>query len=169
MGGYCLYQGDLSVDANINMVEWLVKKIFANIDVSLKIAGKNPPASLQRLADTYQNITIAVNPSEAVMQELISKAHINIIPSFSNTGIKLKLLNALFNGRHCIVNDNTVAGTGFEHLCHIANTTDHLYGLIAQLYYQPFRNDEVQARKMVLEHQFNNEVNAANLVRMIFG
>jgi hypothetical protein len=48
MGGYCLYQGDLSVDANVTIVEWMVKKIFSGIDVSLKIAGKRPPASLKK-------------------------------------------------------------------------------------------------------------------------
>jgi glycosyltransferase involved in cell wall biosynthesis len=168
MGGYCLYQGDLGVDANINIVEWMVKKIFSGIDVSLKIAGKNPPASLKKLATAYQNITLIAGPSESQMQELIAKAHINIIPSFSNTGIKLKLLNALFNGRHCIVNSNTVEGTGFEHLCHIANTTDHLADLITQLYYQPFREDEIQARRTVLEHHFDNEVNARTLTRVIW-
>jgi hypothetical protein len=168
MGAYCLYQGDLSVDANINIVEWLVKKIFFDANASLKIAGKRPPVAIKKLADLYENITLIADPSETQMQELIAKAHINIIPSFSNTGIKLKLLNALFNGRHCIVNDNTVAGTGFEHLCHIANTTEHLKDLIAQLYYQPFREDEVQARKIILEHHFNNEVNAGKLIQMIW-
>lgn len=169
MGSYCLYQGDLSVDANINMVKWLAKKVFTEVNVSLKVAGKNPPASLKRLISSYENISLIADPSEAQMQELIAKAHINIIPSFSNTGIKLKLLNALFNGRHCIVNNNTVAGTGFEHLCHIADTTEHLKGLIAQLYHQPFREDEVQARRIVLEHHFNNEVNAKRLMDIIWG
>jgi hypothetical protein len=168
MGGYCLYQGDLSVDANVTIVEWMVKKIFSGIDVSLKIAGKRPPASLKKLAGAYQNITLIADPPERQMQELIAKAHINIIPSFSNTGIKLKLLNALFNGRHCIVNSNTVEGTGLEHLCHIANTTDHLKDIIAQLYYQPFREDEIQARRTVLTHHFNNEVNAKKLLKLIW-
>lgn len=168
MGSYCLYQGDLSVDANIIIVEWLVKKIFADVDISLKIAGKKPPKSLKNLIRQYKNIVIISDPSDLTMQELIEKAHINIIPSFSNTGIKLKLLNALFNGRHCVVNTATVEGTGFEHLCHIADTTDHLKDLVAQLYYQPFREDELNNRKEILEHHFNNEANAKKLVQLIW-
>jgi glycosyltransferase involved in cell wall biosynthesis len=168
MGGYCLYQGDLGVEANEKMAEWLVKKVFADIDISLKIAGKNPPAKLQKLIGSYENINLIADPPEEVMQDLISKAHINIIPSFSNTGIKLKLLNALFNGRHCLVNNATVEGTGFEQLCHIANTTGHLKDLVAQLYYQPFREDELVARKMILEHHFNNEKNASRLIDLIW-
>jgi hypothetical protein len=168
IGSYCLYQGDLSVDANIKIIEWMVKKIFGNIDISLKIAGKKPPKSLKKLIKQYKNISLIADPSESAMQDLIEKAHINIIPSFSNTGIKLKLLNVLFNGRHCVVNTATVEGTGFEHLCHIADTTDHLKNLIAQLYHQPFREDEVQARKTVLEHHFNNKSNAKKLVQLIW-
>jgi glycosyltransferase involved in cell wall biosynthesis len=168
MGSYCLYQGDLSVDANIKIIEWLVKKIFGDVDISLKIAGKKPPKRLKKLIKQYRNISLIADPSEATMQELIEKAHINIIPSFSNTGIKLKLLNALFNGRHCVVNTATVEGTGFEHLCHIADNTDHLKDLISQLYYQPFREDELNNRKQILEDHFDNEANAKKLVQLIW-
>jgi hypothetical protein len=168
MGTYCLYQGDLSVDANLNIIEWLVKKVFSEMDISLKIAGKNPPRSLKKLADSYKNISLISNPSEVSMQGLIANAHINIIPSFSNTGIKLKLLNALYNGRHCVVNSATVKGTGFENLCHIADTTNHLRDLVAQLYHQPFREDEMINRKQLLEPHFNNEVNAEKLIQLIW-
>ena len=47
---------------------------------------------------------LVANPSEMEMQDMIAKAQINILPSFNNTGIQIKLLNALFNGRHCLVN-----------------------------------------------------------------
>ncbi len=168
IGAYCLYQGDLSVDANVKMVEWIVKKVFSETTIPLKIAGKNPPGRLKKIINGYDHISIIENPGESQMQQLITEAHINIIPSFSNTGIKLKLLNALFNGRHCVVNKATVEGTGFEHLCHIADTTDHLKNLLAQLYHQPFREDEVQARKTILEYHFNNDVNAKKLVQLIW-
>ncbi len=46
------------------------------------------------------------------MTELIREAQINILPSFNTTGIKIKLLNAIFNGRHCLVNPAAIAGTG---------------------------------------------------------
>ena len=42
---------------------------------------------------------------ENTLQQLIQDAHIHVLPSFQQTGLKLKLLNALFKGRHCIVND----------------------------------------------------------------
>lgn len=169
VGSYCLYQGDLSVAANSIMAEWLIKNVFSNSDITLKIAGKKPGAHLQKFVRRYENINLMADPDEKLMQELISNAHINIIPSSSSTGIKLKLLNALFNGRHCLVNDATVVGTGFEHLCHVVNTAEHMKDLVAQLYHQPFRADELQERKSILEPHFNNERNSAELIKMIWG
>ncbi|KAJ1501052.1 hypothetical protein HMI54_010288 [Coelomomyces lativittatus] len=62
MGTYCLYHGDLSVDANIIIIEWLVKKIFVDVDIYLKIAGKKPPKSLKKLIQQYKNITLISDP-----------------------------------------------------------------------------------------------------------
>lgn len=166
MGGYCLYQGDLSVDANIRAVTWMVKHVFAGMDISLKIAGKKPPPSLRNLVKQHRNLTLIADPSDELLNELIRKAHINILPSFSYSGIKLKLLNALYNGRHCVVNDASVKGTGLEPLCHIANTSDHMRGTLEQLYYQPFRQDEAQARAALLGSIFNNAASARKIVEL---
>ena len=68
------------------------------------------------------------------MQDLISKAQVNILPSFNCTGVKLKLLNALFNGRHCIVNQDAVEGTGLESTCHIATGADDVRCLLTKLH-----------------------------------
>lgn len=168
IGSYCLYHGDLGVDSNLRVAKWLTKKIFAHIKVPLVIAGLHAPAWLQSLVNKFEHIRLVSDPAEAEMQDLIRDAHINIIPSFSATGIKIKLLNALFNGRHCLVNEATVAGTGLEHFCHIAASADHFRDLIAQLYQQPFREDEHAARKMVLEHMFNNAANAKKMADHIW-
>ena len=60
------------------------------------------------------------------MQDLIGKAHINVLPSFNATGIKLKLVNALFNGRHCLVNEATAEGSGLESACFVAHDADEM-------------------------------------------
>jgi hypothetical protein len=118
MGSYCLYHGDLSVDANEKAAIWLVEKIFRHLKVPFVIAGKDPSKKLYALAQATENTCLVSNPSEKEMQDMIAKAHINVIPSYTTTGIKIKLLNALFNGRHCVVNDATVAGSGLESACH---------------------------------------------------
>lgn len=169
MGSYCLYQADLSVDANEKAAIWLLENVFNDLKIALVIAGKNPSKKLENLAHQFIHICIVANPSENEMKDMISKAHINIIPSFSNTGIKLKLLNALYNGKHCIVNDATVDGSGLNKLCHIVNDAKNTKIIIEQLYTQPFSNSEIGMRKDLLESMFSNEANAKQQVKWIWG
>ncbi len=169
MGTYCLYHGDLGVEMNEKAATWLLEKIFSHVQMPLVIAGKNPPARLQKISDKNPQTCIVANPSEDIMQDMIAKAHINILPSFSNTGIKIKLLNALFNGRHCIVTPPTVEGTGLEGFCHITASDEAMKQRIEALYSQPFTEGEMQDRKIVLSAMFSNERNAKTLVERIWG
>ncbi len=167
-GHYCLYQGDLSVDANEKAALWLINQVFAEIDIPLIIAGKNPSAKLVQLIQHKKNISIVANPSEDDMQAMIAKAQINILPSFTNTGIKLKLINALYNGRFIVCNKATVEGTGFESLCHIAEEASAFKDLINTLYQQGFASPEIERRKQLLNFHFDNEKNAQRLLQCIW-
>jgi glycosyltransferase involved in cell wall biosynthesis len=169
VGSYCFYHADLSVDANEKAASWLLKKVFSKIKVPLVIAGKNPSAALQKLAHQQSHTCLVANPSHKEMQDMIAKAHINILPSYTHTGTKLKLLNALFHGRHCVVNDATVVGSGLDAACHISNSDNGMAELIAQLYHQPFDHAELLLRKKLLEGRFSNEANAKKQVGWIWG
>ncbi len=167
-GIYCLYHGNLEVEENEKAAKWLIKNVFKNLNIPFVIAGKNPSASLQKLAHKQPDTCLVANPKEAEMQDMITKAHLHILPSFNATGIKLKLLNALFNGRHCVVNDAMVEGTGLESLCHISNTISGLRQLTKQLYFQPFTEEEIELRKNILSSQYNNEANAKQQLKWIW-
>ncbi|GGA82323.1 mannosyltransferase [Puia dinghuensis] len=150
-GCFCLYHGNLSVAENEQVAVWLLKKVFSYLEMPFIITGKNPSARLERLVEQYPHTCLLPNPSEAELQDLISKAQVNILPSFNCTGVKLKLLNALFNGRHCIVNKAAVDCTGLEGVCHVASGADDVRCLITRLYAQPFLWQEIENRKKVLE------------------
>lgn len=169
MGTYCFYHGDLSVDANDKAATWLLQKIFSRLKVPFVMAGKNPSVKLQELAHAQNHTCLVVNPSEKEMQDMIAKAHINILPSFTTTGMKVKLVNSLFNGRHCVVNEATVAGSGLESACHIGTTANAFCEIITQLYHRPFTEDEIALRKRLLNGMFNNEANAKKQVQWIWG
>jgi glycosyltransferase involved in cell wall biosynthesis len=169
MGAYCLYHGDLSVDANEKAAIWLLQKVFNKLEVAFVIMGKNPSKKLQALAESNSHTCLVANPTEKEMQDMISKAHINVVPSFTTSGIKLKLLNVLFNGRHCVVNESTVAGSGLESACHIGTTANAFREIIAQLYHQPFTVDEIELRIRLLNGMFDNEVNAKKIINQIWG
>ena len=168
-GIFCLYQGDLSVGENEKAAQWLVENVFNELEMSLVIAGKNPSAFLTALVESKSTMCMIANPDEAEMQDLIEKAQVNIIPSFNSTGIKVKLVNALFNGRHCLVNESTVDGTGLNNLCRIATDKTDFKQSIIELYKKPFQQEDIALRENVLLRMFNNQRNAKQMVTWIWG
>lgn len=167
-GNYCLYHGNLSVAENEKAAGWLLEDVFNDIDASFVIAGKNPSSHLQKLVSKRPNTCLVANPSEKEMQDLIAKAQINVLPSFNNTGIKIKILNALFNGRHCVVNNEAMLGMSYANTCHIGSNANEIKNLIVQLYSQPFCGDEVKNRKILLEGVYDNSKNAKQLIQWIW-
>jgi hypothetical protein len=167
-GCFCLYHGNLSVAENEQAVTWLLKKVFYSLELPLIISGKSPSPRLTRLIYRYPHTCLIADPSDDELQDLIAKAQLNILPSFNCTGIKLKLLNALFNGRHAIVNSGSVEGSGLEGICHLADDAATMRSLVMRLYTQPFLADEIQVRKKVLTAIYNKERNLQQLIRSIW-
>jgi hypothetical protein len=167
-GSFCLYHGDLSVAENEKAAVWLLKEVFNDLQLPFVLAGKNPSKKLIKLVHNDSSTCLIANPDEKEMQDLIAKAHINIIPSYNNTGIKLKLLNALFNGRHCLVNPETVEGAGLEKACYIAATATEFKTAISEIYSTPFCEKEIALRHELLDNMFDNKRNAKEMVKRIF-
>jgi len=78
------------------------------------------------------------------------------------------LLNALYNGRHCVVNDEMVSGTVLKEMCHVVNSTGEFKERIQLLYPQPFSADEKKFRRKLLHAEFSNEANARQMVEWIW-
>ena len=168
IGTYCLYHGNLSVAENEKAVQWLLNKVFSLANIPFIIAGKDPSTRLIRRTQKNKNARIISNPTDAELNELIAKAQIHVLPSFNKTGIKLKLINALYNGRHCVVNDEAVEGSGLEDACHIGTTSQAIASIITQLYHHPFGEEEISLRKKLLGQIFNNRQNARRLIQLIW-
>lgn len=167
-GSYCLYHGNLSIAENEKAAAWLFQNIFEKINIPFIIAGKNPSKELAVLIKGDQNTSLISNPSSGQMDQLISNAHINILPSFNVTGIKMKLMNALYNGRFCIVNRASIEGTGLEPLCRIAETEKEFSTHITQLFDQPFTAVEIEKRSRLLNKLYNNTTNVEMLIQWIY-
>ncbi|MBA2499454.1 MAG: glycosyltransferase [Chitinophagaceae bacterium] len=168
IGNFCLYHGNLSIPENEKAVTWLLQKIFSKIKIPLVVAGKKPTQKLQKMVKMYENICLIADPSNAEMEELVQKAQINVIPSFNSTGVKLKVLQAVFSGRHCIVNEAAVAGSGIEPACHIAANADAMASIIMQLYRQPFAEEEILLRRKMMHHYYDNNNNAETLIALLW-
>jgi glycosyltransferase involved in cell wall biosynthesis len=167
-GNFCLYHGNLSVAENEKSAQWLLENIVNHLTIfNFIFAGKNPSEKLKNECLKNNNVQLIENPSEYEMQELIKNAHIHLLPSFNSTGIKIKLLNALFNGRFVVTNKASLEGTGLETLCSIEETSSGCINLIKQLFALSFDEKEINQRKLTLENLYDNEKNGKRLVEML--
>ncbi|KYP13255.1 MAG: mannosyltransferase [Flavihumibacter sp. CACIAM 22H1] len=164
VGSFCLYHGNLGVAENEKAAIWLLQEVFSKLKIPFVVAGKNPSQRLQRIAHQHTHTCLVANPEEREMKDLITLAQINILPSFNKTGIKLKVLNALYNGRHCITNSTALEGSPLAPLCHIGESEQDLRQLLQELYHRPFTEEEISLRKKILETHFNAAVNADQLL-----
>jgi acyl-[acyl carrier protein]--UDP-N-acetylglucosamine O-acyltransferase len=103
------------------------------------------------------------------MQDMIAKAQMNVIPSFTTTGMKVKLLNALTNGKHCVANKATLEGSNLEGLCHEANSKEEFQHAVVELFEQAFTSKEKKSREETIANLFNNNQNAQKMVQWIWG
>jgi glycosyltransferase involved in cell wall biosynthesis len=164
-GNYCLYHGNIGVSENRKMAEWLIKNVFAGSGISFRIAGKT--AKVLSDFSKYDNIHLHSDPSDEDLDDLIRNAHVNILPSLNNTGLKLKMLHALFMGRHCITNDAGVDGTDLRAAVNIANTAEEYRSAIAELFATPFTNAMAVQRQPLLDI-YSNEKNAIALTALLY-
>lgn len=169
-GSICLYHGNLSIPENEKVAIWLLRNVFTKVRVPFVIAGKAPSKCMEKMADLCQHTCLVANPTETEMNDLVRKAHINVLPCFNKkiTGIRVKLLHALYEGRHCVVNQPMVEGTGLDAACHIGGNAEGFASIISQLYHQPFNEEEVALRKRLLSHTYNNEENALKFIQYLW-
>ena len=166
-GDFVLYHGKLDISENYNAAEFLIKKVFKGTGIKLKIAGMNPPHHLIKCADSEPNVELIANPEDDGLQDLIRNAHINILVTTQSTGLKLKLLNALFNGRYCVVNDKMVEGLDINDLCVVANTAEEIKTIVADLMTKPFVEEQVAIRKSRMDAFHNSSRTTDRLVELL--
>lgn len=166
IGTHCLFHGKLSVPDNEQAALWLLHKVFNKVRVPFIIAGKDPSRQLQKAAALCQHTCLVSNPCESEINDLVQKAHINILPNLNKncTGTRLKLLHALYSGRHCVTTPSMITGSGLEAACHIGTTSNAIASIISQLYYKPFEEDEIKLRKALVEKTFDNTRNTSSLI-----
>ena len=166
-GDYVLYHGKLDISENYNAAEFLIREVFKGLDIKLKIAGMNPPHHLVKCAESEPNIELIENPEDDDLQELIRNAQINILVTAQSTGLKLKLLNALFNGRYCVVNDKMVEGLDINDLCIVANTGNEIKTVVSDLMTKPFVEEQVEIRKSRMDAFYNPSHATDRLVELL--
>lgn len=166
-GTYILYHGNLEIGENNKAALFLVKEVFDDLNLQLIIAGNGPSEELKKESKNSRNIKLMPDVSTGEIEMLVRKAHINILPTFQATGIKLKLLTALYIGRHCLVNSLMVNNTGLEDLCIVKNTPEGMKSALTGLMEIPFVETEKEKRRKVLSEKFSNRNNVRKLLQLL--
>ena len=107
------------------------------------------------------------NPTGAQMDQLIAEAHLHILPAFQSTGVKLKLVKSLFQGRFVLTNPQMVEGTGLDDVCISFRKPAELFQRIKDLRNKPFTQAEIERRKSLLSG-FNDHLSASAIQKVMF-
>jgi hypothetical protein len=166
-GEYVLYHGNLSIPENDNAAIYLASKVFPLLSQSCIIAGSNPSQMLQKAVAKYAHIQIKANLTADEIFALVRNAHVNALVTFQSTGIKLKLLNALYRGRHIVANTPMVEETGLENLCQVSDEPKLMADQIKNCFLTPFTEKDIEHRTEVLGATFNNKINAGKLLQLL--
>ena len=164
--GFAFYHGNLSIGENNEAALYLVQQVFTKTNYPLIIAGSKPSKELIEACQKQSHVTLLSDISSNDIMQYLQDAQINVLPTFQSTGIKLKLLAALFSGKHCLVNLPMVEGTGLEHLCVVKISSAefaHSIDKLAETEYDPV---QIQIRKEVLK-PFSNDVGIQKILESI--
>jgi len=163
-GKYIMYHGNLSVEENEAAAVFLIKEVFHELPYPFVIAGLNPSKRLKELVAKYAHISLIDSPSKESMHHLTQNAHVHILVTFQATGLKLKLLNVLYEGRFCLANEKMLEGSGLDCLCEKANSPQEIKTKLHSLMKENFSLQEIEKRKGILLEKYSNSRNIQLLI-----
>ncbi len=167
-GEYLLFHGDLSVIDNEQAVLWMMENIADKIDLPFYVAGLNPSAILQQQAKKHKTVSLFPNLSNEEMSQLIQNAHINILYSNQAVGLKIKLLNALYQGRFVLGNANIITIENLKPLCFQFETAGQAIAQIKEVVTKEFSKKDIQKRRAILEKPpFSNRSKARQIIGLL--
>jgi hypothetical protein len=163
---YILYHGDLSTPENIHAAQFLIQSVAAQMpETPWVFAGKNPDTSILKWGKQYKNISIIANPTDNTLHQLIQEAKINLLYTNQISGVKLKLLNVLYNGNLCLVNEKMIIGSGLEKLCQILpEQPEEMIKTIKNCLKEDFSEEQLKQREIVFSTLYDNHKNAQILI-----
>ena len=165
-GDFILYHGHLLVSENVKAALFLID-VYKDSKYKLVIASSYRNTKVMTEISKYDNITFNIITNQNNLYRLFENAHINALPTFQNTGIKLKLLNTLRQGKFIIANDPMINETGLETLCEKANSKAEFLSKTAKLFDQNYESSFEAEREKLLEN-FDSVTSAKKIAKLIF-
>ena len=166
-GDYILYHGNLGIPENDRAAKYLATEVFPQLKIPCVIAGSQPSHALQKAMSNLKHGSLKANLSADEIFSLVQNAQINVLVTFQSTGIKLKLLNSLYRGRHIVANSSMVEETGLDTLCTVTDNPIEMAASIEQLFDRAFTRRDIEKRSSILEENFNNESSANKILQVL--
>lgn len=164
LGEYILLHGDFSTPENNAAAIYLLRRVIPGWNHKTIIAGKRPSEELIRAVNGLRHVKVIPNPSQSKMTDLIQNAQVCLLNASQNTGMKLKLINALCSGRHIIASPAVVNGSGLESLCTVVAGPDDWIESVNRFMVIPFNDEMRQTRNSVLNRMVDNDANARKII-----
>ena len=98
-------------------------------------------------------MAILPNLSKSDMDSLITRARINLLITFQETGVKLKLLNSLSKGAFCIVNKKMITRSGVDQECIVADSDREIIDAI-----EKYSADTLSTEELMKRIKYHNEI-----------
>ncbi len=170
-GEYVLFHGNLTVNENIRVAEWILKHLAAELpEIPFVFAGKEPSPGFIQKCMKYANVTVESNPTDAEMENLISDAHIHLVFSFNPEGLKLKMLYSLYLGRFVIISKGLLPDLSIENIAGVYEEEVSNIGAILEkvklLMNENFTTDMMKNR-IKLAEKWSNESNGLRMLHEI--
>lgn len=166
IGKYILYHGNLELAENERAATYLLEHIVSYSSYLFIFAGRNPSSRLRQLAHSLPNVRLIANPSNEEMVDLVRQAHIHLLITFQATGMKVKLLNALYAGRHIIANKEMIYGTDVAELCTLTHSDSEIIQACENLMHVPFTEEDKNRRSRILAEHYDNITNCKKIIEL---
>lgn len=167
-GGFCLFHGNLSERENEYAAHWLLEHVFNKIEIPFVIAGERPSTTLEQAAHLRMHTCLVANPGEKEMMDLIKKAQVNLMPSFTSAGNRLGVLKSLALGRHVLVNPKGAQHNRLSEICEVATDPDAFCEAINILFEKEFKEEQKNEREGFLNREFHDTESLNQMIKMLY-
>jgi polysaccharide biosynthesis protein PslH len=169
-GNSLFHIGSMNWMPNINGIMWFLEEVWMQLiqefaDIKLSLAGRAMPASL--MASSYPNVVIVGEVADA--KTFMESKSIMIVPLFSGSGIRIKIIEAMAMGK--IVIATAIAAEGIHYTADeniiIANTAQEFKTAITDIVTNKEKQSGIalNARRLI-ENEYNNDIFIDKLIQL---
>ncbi len=163
--------GSLDWMPNMEGLSWFIEKVWLPFrqkleDVELHIAGRNTPEKLYRM--NGENLFIHGEVDDAI--EFLRSCQLTIVPLFSGSGMRVKILESMALGRVVISTTLGLEGIAAQHGQHVllADTATEFINQILFCINHPEEMQKISAKaRKLIRDKYDNTANARHFVESI--